>query len=269
MPTNEDTLLLLLTQKLLRIKESVSVIKKDATNKHQGFDYVSSTAVLSRLRDEMNKQRVLLVPSVTGADTEVRGKQLLTKANMIFRWVSVDDPNDFIECPWYSQGADMGDKGPAKCYTSGEKYFLLKFFNIPTDGVDSDADAPPDNSAARPRNDAVKPRNASAPDPEPPPRYDGDDDIPFDVPGQNLPQPNMRQYDNDGPKMASDKQLKFIVSLLPEAWPHLPEMQQLDELRILCRECDYPTKSEELTSGQASTLIKSLQGLAKAQRGES
>ncbi|MNP04955.1 ERF superfamily protein [compost metagenome] len=44
-----------------------------------------------------------------------------------------------IECPWYSQGVDIaGEKGVGKALTYGEKYFILKFFNIPTDKDDPD-----------------------------------------------------------------------------------------------------------------------------------
>ena len=40
---------------------------------------------------------------------------------------------------FYGQGVDIsGEKGVGKALTYAEKYFLLKFFNIPTDEADPD-----------------------------------------------------------------------------------------------------------------------------------
>jgi hypothetical protein len=45
-----------------------------------------------------------------------------------------------ITCTWYGQGVDIaGEKGVGKAMTYAEKYFMLKFFNIPTDKDDPDS----------------------------------------------------------------------------------------------------------------------------------
>ncbi|MNI49325.1 ERF superfamily protein [compost metagenome] len=63
-----------------------------------------------------------------------------TELKLTMTWVNADDPSEIVECPWYSQGVDIaGEKGVGKALTYGEKYFILKFFNIPTDNDDPDA----------------------------------------------------------------------------------------------------------------------------------
>jgi len=126
-----------LHQKLLEVRKSVDGLAKDATNLHHKFDYVSSSNVLGALRSAMNEQGLLLVPRVTGHNTEPLGKRLLTHIDMTFTWVDVES-GETLECPWYAQGADSGELGPGKAYTYSEKCFLLKFFNIPTDKDDPD-----------------------------------------------------------------------------------------------------------------------------------
>ena len=55
-----------------------------------------------------------------------------TELIMTMTWINSDNPEETIECPWYAQGVDTaGEKGVGKALTYGEKYFLLKFFNIP------------------------------------------------------------------------------------------------------------------------------------------
>ena len=63
-----------------------------------------------------------------------------TELIMTMTWVNSDNPDKKIECPWYAQGVDTaGEKGVGKALTYGEKYFLLKFFNIATDDMDPDS----------------------------------------------------------------------------------------------------------------------------------
>jgi hypothetical protein len=55
-------------------------------------------------------------------------------------WVNAEQPEETIECSWYGQGVDIaGEKGVGKALTYSEKYFMLKFFNIPTDKDDPDS----------------------------------------------------------------------------------------------------------------------------------
>ena len=113
-------------------------LKKDNKNEFQKFMFVSSSQVLGALRKRMNDLGVLLVAEVVRADCQQQDRQLLTQLSLNYTWVDVENPEDKISVPWYAQGLDVGEKGPGKAYTYGEKYFLLKFFNIPTDKDDPD-----------------------------------------------------------------------------------------------------------------------------------
>jgi hypothetical protein len=136
-----------LFQKLLEIKKSVSYLKKESKG-HQ-YNYTSSSQVLGSIRDELNKYRVLLVPEIIEStvrekvETKNDSKKTVTyftELKMTMAWVNVDNPSEVIKVGWASQGVDIaGEKGIGKALTYAEKYFLLKFFNIPTDKDDPDS----------------------------------------------------------------------------------------------------------------------------------
>jgi hypothetical protein len=129
-------------QKLIEVRKCCNYLKKDA----QGFNfqYVSSSQTLGTLRDKMNDMGLLLIPRVI--DYEVRdhktdkGKHnYFSIFKMTFTWVNADNPEEIIVCEWTGHGLDDAEKGVGKAVTYAEKYFFLKFFNIPTDKEDPDS----------------------------------------------------------------------------------------------------------------------------------
>jgi hypothetical protein len=154
-----------LHQKLIEIRKAVPYLQKE--NQGHGYNYVSSSQVIGALRAAMNDHGVLLVPAMTNATvlerTTAKGANWnLTCIEMEFTWVNTDNPEEKITCPWYAQGYDDMEKGVGKAATYGEKYFLLKFFNIPTDKDDPDAwkgdatkETPPPNAS---KGDATEPQ---------------------------------------------------------------------------------------------------------------
>lgn len=131
-----------LHQKLLEVKKTVDFLKKE--NQGGQYKFVSSSQVLITLRDEMNKRGILLEPHILKTEffqepafNNKKG-QWFTELWTLMIWVDADNPEDRIEIPWYSQGVDFHEKGVGKALTYGEKYFLLKYFNIPTDKDDPD-----------------------------------------------------------------------------------------------------------------------------------
>jgi hypothetical protein len=136
-----------LHQKLLKIRKRVTYLQKEA--KGNQYSYVSSSQVLSAVRELMDEQNVLLIPNVVETnvrekiDEKGQGKTTITyftELKMKMIWVNVEKPDEKIECTWYGQGVDIaGEKGVGKALTYAEKYFLLKFFNIATDKDDPDS----------------------------------------------------------------------------------------------------------------------------------
>jgi hypothetical protein len=130
-------------QKLIEVRKSAPYLQK--ANKGAQYNYVSSSQTLSALKDKMDELGLLLVPRVIGKEvrenTNSKGAQVyFTELLMEYTWINAEDPNETITCPWYGQGVDIaGEKGVGKALTYAEKYFMLKFFNIPTDKDDPDA----------------------------------------------------------------------------------------------------------------------------------
>jgi hypothetical protein len=138
----EENKKLTLLEKLFEIRRAVPYLQKK--NQGQQYAYVSSSDVIESVRAKMDEMRVLLIPRVTSHTLErfttPKGSNTyVTEIDMLFTWVDIDNPKSSLEIPWYCQGIDIGgEKGPGKAYTYGEKYFLLKFFQIATDKDDPD-----------------------------------------------------------------------------------------------------------------------------------
>lgn len=64
-------------------------------------------------------------------------KQLYLRLEITYRFVNVDNPDEFIEITSYGDGIDSGDKATGKAMTYADKYALLKAYKIVT-GDDPD-----------------------------------------------------------------------------------------------------------------------------------
>jgi hypothetical protein len=148
-----------LIQRLIDVRRSVDSISKDSKNDFHRFEYASSTAVLKALREAMNAAGVLLHPTMRDTVVDIikdqkQNDQLLTHIHWTFTWINEDEPSDRLESNWYSQGIDKNELGVGKAATYAEKFFLLKFFNIPTDKADPDATAAGDERNYQERQQA-------------------------------------------------------------------------------------------------------------------
>lgn len=70
-------------------------------------------------------------------------KQLFLRVKTVYRFVNVDEPNEYIDITTYGDGVDTQDKAPGKAMTYGDKYALLKAYKIQT-GDDPDQNASDD-----------------------------------------------------------------------------------------------------------------------------
>lgn len=130
-------------KKLLQIQAAIAGLTKDA-NGNNGA-YVSGNKVLVPVRAKMDELGVLLIPEVEEATFTRQDYQTKqgTKAEMFcalkikFTWVDTET-NETLVCNWASSGLNGWDKGYGSALTYGERYFLLKFFHIPTDRDDVD-----------------------------------------------------------------------------------------------------------------------------------
>lgn len=159
-------------QKLVEVRKSIDGFTKDS--KSYGYSYVSGTQVLSKIQDKMNEHGVLLIPSIITQDFEKheyvnnKGKScldFLVYGQMTYKWVNAEKPEDFIEVPFFYTGAqDDISKAFGSGLTYSERYFIIKFFNLPTDADDPDARDTSGNSA---NNNNSQPRTSgSSPSPK-------------------------------------------------------------------------------------------------------
>lgn len=129
-----------INKKLLDLRKKVTKLSKDGDNQHQHFKYVSSANVLETIRPIMDSLGLLLIPSVTQSNLNIiEGSKIPFLVELWIEYTLLDvDSGESIKINWYAQGSDSGERGVGKAYTYGEKYFLLKLLQIPTNDDDPD-----------------------------------------------------------------------------------------------------------------------------------
>lgn len=134
-------------KKLLDIQKEVRGLMKDKQEASAKFSYVSGEKVLGFIRPKMDDLGLLLIPEVVSSNFTRQdystGKgasksEMFVSLEMKFTWVDVETEETLV-CHWASSGQNNWDKGLGSALTYGERYFLLKFFHIPTDTDDVDA----------------------------------------------------------------------------------------------------------------------------------
>lgn len=137
-----------LYEKLLDIQTRTDAIIKDMTvgDGNKAYKAVSSLAVVEMIRPMMNEHKLLLIPAVTDARVmEGRTSSGTSRyfTEMFFDMIWHDcETGEELAVKSYAQGVDLaGEKGVGKAHTYNEKYFLMKFFHIPTPADDPDQDS--------------------------------------------------------------------------------------------------------------------------------
>ena len=152
-----------LHQKLLAVQKAVSALPKDGFNPHHEYEYVSSSAVNTAVRSEMDEQGPLLVHTVTKVELDTDGKRNLIEMWLDFTWIDTDDPQQRETYSAYAYGLDAGEQAVGKALTYAEKNFLLKTFHVGTPDDDPDAyERPKPRSAKKQQAPAQKPQTAGA-----------------------------------------------------------------------------------------------------------
>lgn len=134
----KEIIMLNLYLKLIEIRKTVEFIKKDT----EGFkySYVSGAHLLLKLREKMDELNVLLVPNIISYKTMYANKLAIIECEMRMDWINADNPEEKLEVPFACFGSQNDiSKAFGSALTYSERYFLLKFFNIPTDSSDPDS----------------------------------------------------------------------------------------------------------------------------------
>lgn len=116
--------------------------------------------------------REIVETEILESENEYNGKitrktTFFSRIKTTYRFVNIDDPEDYIETVTFSEGIDAQDKGSGKAMTYADKYALMKAYKIST-GDDPDQTASTETSYSSYGN---RRGGYSAPAPEPAPAH--------------------------------------------------------------------------------------------------
>ena len=142
-------------QKMSAITEEITRVAKNlnvGTGKSQ-YKAVGEADVLSAVKPIEIKHGVysypvsrkvidtnVLTTTSTYNDQVTEKNQLFMRVETIYRFVNMENPDEYIEITTYGDGVDSQDKAPGKAMTYADKYALLKAYKIET-GEDPDQNA--------------------------------------------------------------------------------------------------------------------------------
>ena len=135
-----------LYQRLVEIRKDVINFSKDTES--FGYKYVSGSQAIAKIREKMDSLGVLLVPEVKSTISSTydyinaKGKECtdhIVSGEMSYKWINAENPEETLSVPWQLYGAqDDISKAFGSGLTYSERYFILKFFQAPTDADDPD-----------------------------------------------------------------------------------------------------------------------------------
>lgn len=144
-----------LLQKLLYIQRRVDAFVKDSQG--HNYSYPSGNQILNKIRPLMNKVGVLLEQEVVSSTHQKvtylnsygdEKAEMFCTTEQLFTWVDTHNGEERA-VRWTADGMNGWDKGLGSALTYGERYFLLKYFHVPTDADDPDTDQDDKSSTAR------------------------------------------------------------------------------------------------------------------------
>lgn len=137
-----------LIQKLAKIRSISDVAVKD--KRGYNYSYADITQILANVKSGMKKYAVSLIPMITPGTSVVeqlvtvntkvsktgevfdqKTSEMLYRADMVFRWINDDNPEEYIDVPWIVTGSQADPSqafGSAMTYCT--RYFMVSYFQI-------------------------------------------------------------------------------------------------------------------------------------------
>ena len=137
-----------LWQKIIEVRKSITELIKDKEGYQ--YSYVTGNQILGKIKNAMDEQGLILQPATELGEyrdfnykTKYDKDKLafLISGNMSYTWINAEDPTEREVVTWtyYGQQDDDLAKAFGTALTYAERYFLLKYFGVPTDEDDPDA----------------------------------------------------------------------------------------------------------------------------------
>ena len=139
-------------EKLSAITNEISAVAKNLNVGYGKSQYkaVGEADVLAAVKPTEEKYKVYSYPAgrrviesnvLTSLDKDGNEKrQLFMRLEVVYRFVNMEKPEEYVDITTYGDGVDPGDKAPGKAMTYADKYALLKAYKIIT-GDDPDQKA--------------------------------------------------------------------------------------------------------------------------------
>lgn len=130
-----------LYSKLVNIRKAVEYLQKTERG-NQGALYVDPAVLVRKIREKMDEHGILLVPALKNSSIESMSdptknnpdaKSFLFRSEMVYTFIDAEDGSK-LDVDWFMTGKHLQDPAMAggAALTYFERYFLLKFFQIPT-----------------------------------------------------------------------------------------------------------------------------------------
>lgn len=121
-------------QKLVEVRKNVEYVQK--SSKGYNFSYANEDAILSAIRPVMDELGLVLEFEMLEPQ-QVNEK--ICQVGFVFTWVNAENPEERIEKKMYLQSpvGDVQKMGGLCTYST--RFFLYKYFNVPTGEMDPDA----------------------------------------------------------------------------------------------------------------------------------
>ena len=134
---------------------------KPLEEKHGVYSYPASREVLeSNLLESEDTYT-----DYNGNTTIKQKTTFMTRINTVYRFVNIENPEEYIETTTFAEGIDSQDKGSGKAMTYADKYALMKAYKIST-GDDPDQD-PSEDTNYKKKGNGNKPKTEDKPKAQP------------------------------------------------------------------------------------------------------
>lgn len=158
-------------QRMAAITADLQTVGKNLTvetGKGKGYKAVSERDIIDAVKPLEAKHgvysypvdREILEASVLESESEYNGRvtkksTFFSRIKTVYRFVNVENPDEYIDMVTFAEGIDTQDKGSGKAMTYADKYALMKAYKIST-GDDPDQSASTEEHYTKPSRESFQ-----------------------------------------------------------------------------------------------------------------